>query len=335
MSDALLHRPMKILIVKLSSLGDVIQTTPVVQDLHRCVSNASIDWVVEEGFADLLSRVQGLDRVIPCAQRRWRKTPFASDTRRAWHDFWQTLQAQSYDAVIDFQGLIKSAYIARGAKLTPSGFSVTYGNASDLCAYEWPVKWMLKQTVTMEKTIHAVARYRTLAARALGYENTGVLGELPAYPFAIAPVGQRRGVMLAHGTTRLDNEWPFEHWLGLSKRIIAQGDAVYVPQASERELAFAQRLLTQLGDGVHVLPRLSLAQVCDEMAQCKGVVSVDSGLGHLAVALNLPVVQLFSQPRIQRAGPVGVAHQCAIGGDHVPSVEQAWHAWQHCLEALP
>ena len=326
---------MKVLIVKLSSLGDVIQTTPVVNDLHRCVPDVRVDWVVEEGFADLLSRVQGLDRVIPCAQRRWRKTPFAADTRQAWRAFWQTLQAQSYDAVIDFQGLIKSAYIARGAKLTASGFSATYGNASDLCAYEWPVKWMLKQTVPMEKTIHAVARYRTLAARALGYESTGVLADLPTYPFALAPVDQRRGVMFAHGTTRLDNEWPLEHWLALGQKIIAQGDVVYVPHAGERELAFAQQLVAQLGEGAQVMPRLSLAQVCDAMAQCKGVVSVDSGLGHLAVALNLPVVQLFSQPRIQRAGPVGVAHQCAIGGDHVPSPAQAWQAWCDCLDALP
>lgn len=326
---------MKVLIVKLSSLGDVIQTTPVVSDLRRCVPDVHIDWVVEEGFADLLGRVHGLDRVIPCAQRRWRKTPFASDTRRAWRAFWQTLQAQSYDAVIDFQGLIKSAYIARGAQLTTGGFSVTYGNASDLCAYEWPVKWMLQKTVPMEKTIHAVARYRTLAARALGYEASGVLDELASYPFATAAVHERRGVMLAHGTTRLDNEWPVERWLALAQKIKAQGDEVVLPQASERELQFATHLAEQMAGGVRVLPRLSLAQVCDEMAQCKGVVSVDSGLGHLAVALNLPVVQLFSQPRIQRAGPVGVAHQCAIGGDHVPSVDDAWQAWRQCLEALP
>lgn len=325
---------MKVLIVKLSSLGDVIQTTPVVNDLRRCVPNVHIDWVVEESFADLLSRVQGLDRVIPCAQRRWRKTPFASDTRQAWRAFWQTLQAQSYDAVIDFQGLIKSAYIARGAKLTANGFSVTYGNASDLCAYEWPVKWMLKQTVPMEKTIHAVSRYRTLAARALGYEASGVLGEWASYPFATAVVHERQGVMLAHGTTRLDNEWPFELWLDLAQKFIAQGDEVLVPQASERELQFASRLAERAGEGVRVLPRLSLAQVCDLMAQCKGVVSVDSGLGHLAVALNLPVVQLFSQPRIQRAGPVGVPHQCAIGGDHVPSVDETWQAWCQCWKAI-
>lgn len=326
---------MKVLIVKLSSLGDVIQTTPVVNDLHRCVPDVSIDWVVEEGFADVLSRVQGLERVIPCAQRRWRKTPLAKDTRMAWRAFWQNLQAQRYDAVIDFQGLIKSAYIARGAKLTPQGFSVTYGNASDLCAYEWPVQWMLTKTVPMEKTIHAVARYRTLAARALGYASSGVLTELASYPFATAAVDHRQGVMLAHGTTRLDNEWPFENWLALAQRMKAQGDEVLVPQASERESQWAHRLAEHMGGGVRVLPRLSLGQVCDAMAQCKGVVSVDSGLGHLAVALHLPVVQLFSQPRIQRAGPVGVAHQRAIGGDHVPSVDEAWQAWCDGLAALP
>ena len=106
---------MRVLIVKLSSLGDVIQTMPVIEDMKASLPGVTIDWVVEEAFADLVTQAQGLTRVIPCAERRWRKTPFKRETRQAWAKFWHTLREVSYDAVIDFQGLMKSARIARGA----------------------------------------------------------------------------------------------------------------------------------------------------------------------------------------------------------------------------
>ena len=89
------------------------------------------------------------------------------------------MHQQTYDVVIDFQGLIKSARVARGARLEPSGYSVTYANASDWCAYEWPVRWLLQRSVPMEKTIHAVARYRSLAARALGHDAAQWLSQPP------------------------------------------------------------------------------------------------------------------------------------------------------------
>ena len=322
---------MRVLIVKLSSLGDVIQTLPVVEDMKACLPGVTVDWVVEEAFADLLGSVEGLCRVISCAERRWRKTPFAGQTRQEWSDFWTLLRAESYDVVIDFQGLIKSARIARGARLASNGYSVTYGNRSDLCAYEWPVKWMLQRTVPMAKKIHAVARYRTLAARTLGYESSGLFTQAPRYPLTAVERSLRRGVMFAHGTTRSDNEWPFESWLALGQKLMALGEVVLLPQANDQEADLVARLAAQLGPQAQVLPRMTLSGVLSQMAACRGVISVDSGLGHLAVALNLPVVQLFSQPRIERAGPVGVAHQCAIGGDHVPTVSEAWQAWSRCL----
>ena len=324
---------MRVLIVKLSSLGDVIQTMPVIEDMKACLPGVTIDWVVEEAFADLVSQAQGLTRVIACAERRWRKSPFKRETRQEWTQFWQTLRETPYDAVIDFQGLIKSARIARGASLTPDGFTATYANKSDLCAYEWPVKWLLQKSVPMEKTIHAVARYRTLAARALGYDSTGVLQHAPIYPLVAAAHEDRAGVMFAHGTTRLDNEWPFESWVQLGQRFIEQGETVLLPQANPSEADLVQRLAQVLGEHAHVLPRMKLSDVLSRMANCRSVISVDSGLGHLAVALNLPVVQLFSQPRIERAGPVGATHQCAVGGDHVPSVDEAWNAYLACSAA--
>ena len=324
---------MKILVVKLSSLGDVIQTLPVVQDIAACMPGAEIDWVVEEAFADLLRRVPSLGRVVPCAQRRWRKTPLGADTRAQWRQFWSELQTVAYDAVIDFQGLIKSAWIARGARLTSQGYSVSYANRSELCAYEWPVRWLLDRTVPMERHIHAVARYRMLAARALGYAANPLLQQAPGYPLLGVSGERQDAVFFAHGTTRADNEWPLSAWCEIGQRVLASGLAVWLPHANAREQAWAEQLQRVLGQRVRVLPRSGLAPLVDVMAQCRGVLGVDSGLSHLAVALGLPVVQIFSQPRAWRAGPVGQAHQCAVGGDHVPAVSEVWSAWQLCLQS--
>jgi heptosyltransferase-1 len=283
----------------------------------------------------LLRQVPGLGRVLPCGQRRWRKTPFASGTRAQWRQFWATLRQEVYDVVIDFQGLIKSARVARGARLTDTGFSVTYGNRSELCAYEWPVRWMLNRTVPMDTRLHAVARTRQLAARALGYDDQPLLRQAPVYPFARLGPKSQPAVFFAHGTTRADNEWPATHWLALGRLCVAAGFEVWVPHSNDRELALAEQLQRDLGSAVRVLPRSSLADLLKVMATCRGVLGVDSGLSHLAVALDLPVVEIFSQARAWRAGPVGQAHQYAVGGDHVPDVAEVWDAWRRCQQAAP
>jgi heptosyltransferase-1 len=115
--------------------------------------------------------------------------------------------------------------------------------------------------------------------------------------------------------------------MGLAERMLEAGERLFLPQASAAEAEWAEGLATQLGAGVEILPRLDLGSLWPRMAYAKGVISVDSGLGHLAVGLNLPTVQLFSQDRIRRAGPVGQPHQRAVGGDHVPTVEEVWRAW--------
>lgn len=141
-----------------------------------------------------------------------------------------------------------------------------------------------------------------------------------------------RGVVLAHGTTRPDNEWPEALWLALGRKLAQQGYRIWLPQAGGDELALANRLATAIGPQAAVWPRLSLAQVMDRMATASGVIGVDSGLSHLAVALDLPHVQIFSQPRAWRAGPVGKRHQLAVGGDSAPDLDAVWQAWLRVTE---
>lgn len=332
---------MRALIVKLSSLGDVVQTLPVVHDVRAHVDGAVVDWVVEEAFAPLLGEVVGLDRVIDYAGRRWRHRPLAAETRREQADFVARLRDVAYDAVIDGQGLVKSALVARRARLAAGGHRYTYANASELCGYEWPVRYMVDRPIPMERRVHAVRRTRLLAARALGYE----VGETPPrvdwrFPPAAA---SSRDVLLAHGTTRSDNEWPDACWADIGQRLVAAGFRVVLPQVGVVELQRVQRIAAAIGvaggidprAGVEILAPMPLDAIARRMAACGGVIGVDSGLSHLAVALGRCHVQIFSQPRVWRAGPVGCAWQLPVGGEGAPSAAVVWSVWQQAWAAWP
>ena len=328
---------MRILIVKLSSLGDVIQTMAVLPDLLAIYPQAQVDWVVEEAFAPLVKLARGVHAVVPIGQRRWRKSFFSAATRDERQRFYARLRQDAYDAVIDFQGLLKSAWVARAARLQSDGFSVTYANGSDACSYEWPVRYLLQRSVPMPQRIHAVARYRLLAAQALGYSHAPLL-QMPArYAWDIATQGpsaqERPEVVLAHGTTRTDNEWPDAHWLALARKCIDAGFSVGLPHAGPRELARVHALAQSLGPMACVWPAQSLDALARRMAASAGVIGVDSGLSHLAVALDLPHVQIFSQDRAWRAGPVGRDYQRVAGGAQAPDVAQVWDSWTAVIAA--
>lgn len=324
---------MRILIVKLSSLGDVVQATPVVADLLAHFPDATVDWVAEEAFVPLLGRVKGLNDVIPIALRRWRRERFGNGTSAERRAMRERLQAHAYDAVLDVQGLIKSALVARLARVTPGGFKATFGNGSESCGWEWPVRFMLDLPVPMDRRIHAVQRYRQLAARAFRY----TVSDKPTYAFRTEPVAHVNTVMLVHGTTRPDNEWPIAQWVDLATRLAGTGLRVALPHADAAEEvrahAIAQQLNAQRPGTAEVWPRMRLPELLDNMAGCAGVIGVDTGLSHMAVALDLKHVQIFSHPRAFRAGPLPSDHQLSAGGEGPPDVVEVWQAWQRVAAA--
>jgi heptosyltransferase-1 len=158
-----------VLIVKLSSLGDVVHAMPAVQDIRRAHPQARIDWVVERGFAPLVARCAGVRRVIPCDLRRWRKAPLAGATRAEWRAFCADLRTETYDAVIDLQGLTKSALVARMARLAPGGRRFAMANRTDGSSYEAPTRWVADVAMPVAADSHAVQRSRVLCAARLGY----------------------------------------------------------------------------------------------------------------------------------------------------------------------
>jgi lipopolysaccharide heptosyltransferase I len=324
-----------ILIVKLSSLGDVIHAMPAVQDIRRVSSEARVDWVVEKAFAPLVQRCEGVQRVIGCELRRWRRSPWGSQTRSEWRAFREELRAQPYDAVIDLQGLTKSALVSRVARLAGGGKRFALANQTEGSSYEAPTRWAADVAIRIEPRVHALTRSRELCARALGYDmpdgvRFGLRAGFPAQ--AQDPHDAGRCVALVHGTSRDDKCWPEPHWLELGQRLIAQGFTLGLPHGSDAERARCERLAASLGAAAQVWPRLDLGLLADRLAGCEGAIGVDSGLSHIAVALDKPHVQIYNFDTAWRTGPLGDGQQDvrqrAVYAQPTPTVEAVWQAWQ-------
>jgi heptosyltransferase I len=329
---------MRILIVKLSSLGDIVHTLPVVQDMLAATPDAHIDWVVERAFAPLLTQVEGLQRVIPCELRRWRKSFWAAQTRREWRAFKSDLQRDSYDAVIDLQGLTKSAVVARLAKLTQTGKRYAMANQTDGSGYEAPTRWAANVAIALEPHIHAVPRGRCLAAKALEY--THQLTSMPPNYGLNRAVDQSNRAQLApkkiafiHGTSRPDKTWSLQNWVQLGQRLVASGHQITLVHGSAAELATSQAIAAKLGANCTVLPLVSLDLLTQELAACQGAIGVDSGVSHIAVALGLPHVQIYNFDTAWRTGPVGAGHQVSVFAAPNPTVDAVWQAWLACESA--
>ena len=321
-------RPLKVLVVKLSSLGDVVHTLPAAMDIQAVFPNAQIDWVVERGFAPLAARCQAVHRVIPCELRRWRQDPWSPETRAQWRAFKTDLQQDAYDAVIDLQGLSKSALIAWLARTTPLGQRYAMANRTDGSGYERLTRWVADVALRVTPHIHAVDRARVVCAQALGYPVPARLN----YGLGQAIAQPKPYVVLVHGTSRADKEWPLAHWFALGQHVKQSGLDVALPHGNEAERIRCEALAEML-PGAVVWPRLSIDDLTTQMAQCVGVIGVDSGLSHIAVGLDLPHVQIYNFDTAWRTGPVGSVRQCALVDCPTPTVDAVWQAWQQCVQA--
>ncbi|HWI12360.1 MAG TPA: lipopolysaccharide heptosyltransferase I [Burkholderiaceae bacterium] len=326
---------MRVLIVKLSSLGDVVHAMPVVHDIRSALPEATIAWVVEPGFAPLVRRVEGVAEVIECALRRWSGAWWTAATRAEWRALRSRLQRERFDAVLDLQGLTKSALIARLARLTPGGARYGLANRTDGASFEAPARWLVDRAIRVEPRTHALDRSRVLAARALGYAFAGP----PRFGLRAAAAAARADaptLVLVHGSSRDDKLWPEPAWIEFGRRAIAEGWRIALPHAGASELARAQRIAGALGAQAQVWPAMKLDALVDRLGATQGVIGVDSGLSHIAVALDLPHVQLYNWPTAWRTGPQaahGHRHQVSVQAQPTPSVDAVWAAWIQVREA--
>lgn len=299
---------MRVLLIKTSSLGDVIHTLPALTDAARAIPGIQFDWVVEEGFAEIPTWHPAVSGVIPVAIRRWRKNLWQTFKNGQWRQFKQRLRNTRYDLVIDAQGLLKSAFLTRYVKAPIVGLD-------RLSAREPLAARFYDKAYPVARGQHAVERLRQLFAQALGYEVPAGLGD---YGLDRSRLLNNEGgapfVLFLHGTTWVTKHWPEVYWRQLAERMIAQGLEVHLPWGNQAEKDRAERIAEGLDKAV-VLPKLNLAGVAKVLAGAQGCVAVDTGLGHLAAALDVPTLSLFGPTNPGLTGAYGKS-QVHLAGDY-------------------
>lgn len=307
---------MRILIVKTSSLGDVIHNLPVVSDIKRHFPHAVVDWCVEESLAAIPRLHPGVQTIIPVALRRWRKALLKAQTWREVGAFRVAVQVESYDLVIDTQGLLKSALLARWARGPLAG----YGAES---AREPIAARFYDRHFKVSIALHAVVRNRWLVAAAMGYEVRGEADYgitaatanfdwLPARPY----------VVFLTATSRDDKLWPEADWLALGQRLDALGYAAVLPGGNRLERERAARLAAGI-PGAVAAPPMSIQQLAALLAGGRAAIGVDTGLTHLAAALKVPTVAIYTATDPGLTGVLGGGFYCNLGGKaQIPAAER-------------
>ncbi|HKS33350.1 MAG TPA: lipopolysaccharide heptosyltransferase RfaC [Enterobacteriaceae bacterium] len=277
---------MRVLIVKTSSMGDVLHTLPALTDAVQAIPGIRFDWVVEEGFAQIPSWHEAVDRVIPVAIRRWRKAWFSAPVKAERKAFRDAVRAVRYDAIIDAQGLVKSA-----ALVTRLAHGIKHG--MDWSTAREPLASLFynrKHHIARQQ--HAVERTRELFAASLGYAKPETQGDYAIARHFTGNNAARPYAVFLHATTRDDKHWPEEHWRALIALLANSGLRIKLPWGAPHEEARAQRLADGF-DFVDVLPKMSLSDVAQTLAGARFVVSVDTGLSHLTAALDRPNITLY------------------------------------------
>jgi heptosyltransferase-1 len=342
---------MKILIVKLSSLGDVLHMFPAVSDLRRHFPGAVIHWLVEPAFAEAVSWHSAVNKVITIPLRAhkkiWWKLPALLNKLR------RQLKAENYDVVLDAQGLVKSALLSR-----LSGVDV-FGFAADTAREPLAARFY-KKSASVQKGVHVIEKNRHLVAKTFSCEITNDLDFGLAefrhesmqsnFSAALTVMTHEPYIVLLHGTTWNSKYWPESAWVELIGMLSQWGVRCLLPWGNEEERQRATRLQIAGGEHAQVLPKLSLTELMNVLLRARGFVSVESGIGHLAAALDVPGAMLHGPTSPNYSGILGKGclhitsgvacspcfkRDCPILNEAgVPPCQEAMTAqqvYQHCL----
>ncbi len=314
----------KILIVKLSSLGDVLHNLPIVWDLRKRLPHAQIDWIVEEGYVHLLEPLKttetfrGIDRIIPVAFRRWRKNLFSMS---AWQEFFamrRVLQSVTYDYAIETQGLLKSALVCALAKKSDQAIVSGLGNATEHSGYEPVARMFYNQSVHVPVKCHAIDRSRAVMCSALDWPLIDRHCEPPLFyptafverliPLPIEGLAKESNgktipyVVCFHSTARQAKRWPNESWIELGQALSSQGYQVLFPWGTPEEKKISEQMASQVPRAI-VPMAFSIEEAYRLVAHAAMTIGVDTGLTHLAAVLGKPTIEIYcDSPRWKTEG---------------------------------
>lgn len=307
-------------------MGDVIHNMPIIADIHAEFPHAQIDWVIEEGFADMLKLNPSINNIIPVAIRRWRKSLFSKQTWQEISHFKNQLQAQQYDYIIDTQTLLKSAVIACLAK------GKRYGQGPNT-AREWLAGFFYNRRFSVSREQHAVDQNRQLTALALNYRAPT---SAPDYGLPRTELIKKidialpeKYVMVFHSTSRDSKLWPMGHWVSLGLLLAKQGITLCLPWSTDTEKSRANIIATHVSQAV-LLPKSSLITLAHITAAAQAAVGVDTGLIHLAVAMDVPSIAIYTDTHPDLNGAYGGPNALAInlgGKGRLPDPSEVFSAF--------
>uniref|UniRef100_UPI00333F57D6 lipopolysaccharide heptosyltransferase I n=1 Tax=Castellaniella defragrans TaxID=75697 RepID=UPI00333F57D6 len=293
----------RILIVRTSSLGDLVHMLPAISDIARHVPDACIDWIAEEGFAEIPSWHPAVNEVIRVAHRRWRKHWWAADTRRERAALRADLGARRYDVILDMQALMKSVWLVRQAHGVRHGLD--WKSAREpLASLFYDVRHRI------EFWQPAVLRQRSLAAAAFGYAFEGP----PDFGLSAFTDGVSidDAVVIMPSASRDDKLWPEADWQRVFDVLQARGLVLRLLAGNENERARAEALVRGR-EGAVVLPRMSLREVAGQLARARLMVGLDSGLTHLSAGLGRPTIGIYRASTPVRTPLEGAAYTASLG----------------------
>jgi heptosyltransferase I len=298
---------MKILLIRVSSLGDVLHNMPIVADIVKHFPQAHIDWVVEEAYVDLVKLNPMVRKIIPFALRRWRKQLFSWSTYAEIVRFKKALQSETYDVILDTQGLLKTGAIMG---LAHGAVKVGLANGTEGSGFESASRFFHTLSIPVGKRTHAVLRGRLVAAQALGYSNE-LRNEPHNMPvvFGLTPptlqpdwLPAQGYVVFFYGTAGAHKKWPAHDWITLGKHLHQRGYSVLLTWGNRTELLEAEQLAAHSAN-MQVLPKLSMMEAIVLAQRAALVVGVDTGLTHIAAAFCRPTIEIYcASPRWKTEG---------------------------------
>lgn len=307
---------MRVLIVKTSSLGDIVHTLPALTDAKLTLPDLSFDWLSEAAFAEIPAWHPAVERVLSCNLRAWRRNPLHTFFGDEWPRFRDELRLHDYDRVIDAQGLLKSAWLASRARGPIAG-------PDRRSAREPLAAWFYNRRYPVPKhdDAHAIDRTRSLFAQALGYPlpQTPADAGLQRNNF-LAPEIAQPYVLLLHGTTWAGKRWPRANWQSIAKWLAQRGLRPVLPWGNAVEQADATSIAESCA-GL-VLPKLHLTALAGWIAHARVCVGVDTGLAHLAAAFGTPQITLYGPTLPQLTGAIG-ANQIWLRSDESQAIDRA------------
>jgi heptosyltransferase-1 len=296
---------MRLLIVKTSSMGDVVHALPVASDIRAQRPELQVDWLVEAPFAALPALHPAVHEVLPLAWRKWRRRLRERATWQAMRSLRTRLRAARYDLVLDLQGLLKSALWARQAGAPVAG----YDRAS---AREPLAAWLYARTAAVDRRLHAIERCRRLAAAHLGYAVQGAPDFGIVAPAAAAWQAPAPHAVLIPGASREEKLWPEPNWVAVGERLAAQGLVPVLLWGSAAEQARAERIAA--GCGGVVPPFLSVHDAAALLGRAQAVIGLDTGFSHLAAAFGVPTLGIYCDHEPGLTGITGARWVGSIGG---------------------